>query len=114
MNERIGALYNYLSDKKCKDIAVYDISGEKLSYACIIILTCNDITANKSLASNIMQDFSLDSFPEGFNKGEWIIFDFDDIILHLFIPALREKYNLDKLWQTKKVNVNKQDKKAKK
>ena len=51
---------------------------------------------------------------EGYNKGEWILFDFDDVIVHSFIPSAREKYNLDKLWQNKKVNIAKQSKKSKK
>ena len=114
MSSRVETLYNYLAEKKCKDIAIYDITNEKLSYSYIVILSCNDVAANKNFASSIMQDFGLENFPEGYNKGEWIIFDFEDIILHLFIPAAREKYNLDKLWQTRKVDMSKQDKKTKK
>ena len=95
MSSRVETLYNYLAEKKCKDIAIYDITNEKLSYSYIVILSCNDVAANKNFASSIMQDFGLENFPEGYNKGEWIIFDFEDIILHLFIPAAREKYNLD-------------------
>ncbi len=114
MDEKISILYNYLSNKKCKDLAVYDLSGEKLSYGCVMVLSCSDVLNNKNLADEIIKDFSLDYFPEGYNKGEWIIFDFNDVILHLFIPITREKYNLDKLWQTKKIKLADEDKKNKK
>ncbi len=107
MNERIKSLYEYLLDKKCKDIAIYDVSHEKLAFNFVFIVTCADCNTNKSLANQIMTDFNLEFLPEGYNKGEWIIYDFDDIILHMFVPALREKYNLDKLWQTKKINLAK-------
>lgn len=114
MNEKIDILYNYLINKKCKDLAVYDLRGERLSYGCVMVLSCSDVFNNKNLANDIIKDFSIDYFPEGYNKGEWIIFDFDDVILHLFVPSVREKYNLDKLWQNKKVNIVCEDKKNKK
>ena len=50
-----------------------------------------------------MQDFDFDTFPEGYSKGEWIIFDFDKVVLNCFIPSVREKFNLEKLWQKEKV-----------
>ena len=62
-----------------------------------------------------MKEFSLTTFPEGYNRGEWIVFDLDDVIIHSFTCEKRAKYNLDKLWQNKKLIVdNKNSKKNKK
>ena len=36
---------------------------------------------------------------EGRAGGDWIVIDFVDIMVHLFMPGLREKYALEKLWQ---------------
>ncbi len=113
IEEKLLHLYDYLNERKYKDIALYDISSEKQGYNYIFITTCNDEMINKKTAKSIVEEFSLNEFPEGFNKGEWIVFDLDDIVIHCFTPSAREKYNLDKLWQTKKV-VLKQDKKSKK
>lgn len=111
MDNHIEEFYNYLVEKKCKDIAIFDLTneGEKTSF--VFVVTIANPLSNKKFATNLMQDFSLEYKPEGFNKGEWIIFDFEDCVLHSFIPTSREKYNLDKLWKSKKVQIKKQSKK---
>ena len=69
----------------------------------VFLVSVANALENKKLADQIMKDFSFDDVPEGYNKGEWIVFDFDDIIINSFIPSVREKYSLEKLWQKEKV-----------
>ncbi len=117
MEEKIESIINFLNGQKCKDICVYDLSKEKRLAKIVIILTSPNFLENKKLATDFLEFAGIDVQPEGFNKGEWIIFDLEDIVIHSFIPVAREKYNLDKLWQKnqiKNINVAKQGKKSKK
>ena len=104
--ENIKDIYNYFLEKKCKDIAVYDLRKEGQSFDYLITLTISNVVNNKKLAVQIMEDVGLERYPEGYNKGEWIVYDFDDIIIHSFIPTTRAKYNMDRLWQSKKIDEN--------
>ncbi len=103
MVEHLKELYDYLVEKKYKDVVVYNLSKEDLTFDYAIVATTSSVLNNKKIANIIMQDLGIEIYPEGYNKGEWIVFDFDKIILHLFVSASREKYNLDKLWQSKKM-----------
>ena len=35
---------------------------------------------------------------EGYNKGRWILVDFGDLILHVFLSEVRDYYDLERLW----------------
>lgn len=39
---------------------------------------------------------------DGMIKGEWIVIDYKDIIVHIFTKQARLKYNLEKLWKDSK------------
>jgi ribosome-associated protein len=44
---------------------------------------------------------------EGYERGEWILLDYFDFIVHVFMPATREFYGLEKLWgDAERVEVN--------
>lgn len=40
---------------------------------------------------------------EGELAGDWVVIDYGEIVIHLFIPELREKYAIEELWQTGKI-----------
>jgi ribosome-associated protein len=35
---------------------------------------------------------------EGQVQGDWILVDLGDVIVHIFRPQVRERYNLEKMW----------------
>ena len=35
---------------------------------------------------------------EGLPRGDWVLVDCGDVIVHLFKPEVREFYNLEKMW----------------
>jgi ribosome-associated protein len=39
---------------------------------------------------------------EGYEKAEWILADYGDFIVHVFSPAAREFYGLERLWRQAK------------
>jgi ribosome-associated protein len=39
------------------------------------------------------------TFVQGKRTGDWIVLDYTQIVVHLFIPSMRDKYQLERLWQ---------------
>ena len=97
-------LVGILQDNKIKNISVYNLSdaeGEKY----VILSTATKTLDSKKAADAIVQKYSYGDKIEGYFKGEWIVFDFDNLTLHIFLPKVREKYNLDKLYKPKKISL---------
>ncbi len=40
---------------------------------------------------------------EGIQQGDWVVIDYLEVVIHLFMPGLREKYRLEELWKQGKV-----------
>jgi len=40
---------------------------------------------------------------EGFDKAEWILMDFGDLLVHIFSESARSFYDLERLWRHAKV-----------
>ena len=40
---------------------------------------------------------------EGLQHGDWIVLDYFYILIHLFIPEMRQKYQLERLWPGKQI-----------
>lgn len=36
---------------------------------------------------------------EGMQQGDWVVIDFLEVVVHLFMPGVRSKYRLEELWQ---------------
>lgn len=40
---------------------------------------------------------------EGLQTGEWVLIDYSDIMVHIFMPGLRSMYRLEELWGKGKI-----------
>lgn len=36
---------------------------------------------------------------EGYDNADWILMDYGDIVVHIFTPATRSYYDLERLWR---------------
>lgn len=42
-------------------------------------------------------------YVEGLKEGDWVVIDYLEIVIHLFVPQMRDRYRLEELWQAGKI-----------
>ncbi len=98
----IKDLVKLLQDNKLKNVMVYNLS-EKDEEKYVVLATSAKISDSKKVADIVAERYGYTDKIEGYNKGEWIVFDFVGVTLHIFLAKTREKYNLDKLYKPRKI-----------
>ena len=97
-------LAKLLQDNKIKNVSVYNLSTQDMEKF-VVLSTSNKISDSKKVADIIAERYSYEGKIEGYFKGEWIVFDFPQVTLHIFLAKVRDKYNLDKLYKPKKIAI---------
>ncbi|MBN2082240.1 ribosome silencing factor [bacterium] len=91
-----------IEDKKGEDAVVLDISDQLDYIDYIIVCTGQTDLHTKAIADNIKLELSrYDIIPDGLNgyrHGDWILLDYGVLVVHVFLPALRDFYRLEELW----------------
>ncbi|MDD4815847.1 MAG: ribosome silencing factor [Clostridia bacterium] len=100
---------NELEKMGAKKIELLDVSKKTNQTKFLIFCNMADETLNKATSLQIQEfvkNLGLELLRvDGFIKGEWIIHDFAEVIVHIFTENSRTKYNLEKLWKDSKNSV---------
>ena len=91
-------------DHKAEDVIVLDVR-ELTSFTDYFIIMSGRSTRHvQGLAEIIEKEFSAKRISskhcEGLQEGLWVLLDFNDVIVHIFRPEVREFYQLEKMWLT--------------
>lgn len=96
-------IINALEDLKGRDIVSLDVRELSDVMDTLIIVSGTSNRHVKSLVDNVVEDAKEAGFRpmgvEGKEGGEWVLVDFGDTVVHAMLPATREFYDLERLWQ---------------
>lgn len=102
-NNRIETIVRAIDKNKGTDTIVLDIHD--VSDFADYFVICNGLnrTHTQALSEYVETDMKRDheeppQHIEGYSEGEWVLMDFGDIIVHIFMQEQRHYYNLEKLW----------------
>jgi ribosome-associated protein len=101
--ELLGEIARYASDKKAIELVELDLR-DVLGYTdWFLICTGNTERQTKAIHDGILEGCkrehaTLPRRVEGFSRGDWILMDYLDVVVHIFTPATREYYRLEQLW----------------
>lgn len=100
--ENAVALAEKAVDLKASDPVVLDVSATSDMFSHLVILTANSqrhaVTLGEALRLEAKGRGLHKLGMEGTDEGKWILLDLTDIVVHVFLPEVREYYNLEFLW----------------
>ena len=89
-------------DKKACDIKILDLS--KVSSVCDYFVICSadaDVQV-RAIADHVADELRKDGercwHREGYESLRWVLLDYVDVVVHVFIREVREFYGLEDLW----------------
>ena len=89
-------------DKKAVEIVVLDLTKASAFTDFFVICTGTNKRQVQAIADGVQEAVgALGAKPalaEGYERAEWILVDYFDFIVHVFTPATREFYSLERLW----------------
>ena len=94
--------FDALEDKKGVNIKVIDISNISILADYFIIAGGTNENQVKALADNVEEELAkVDVMPkqiEGYNNANWILMDYQDVIIHIFNEQDRLFFDLERIW----------------
>ena len=91
-----------LHDRKAQDVTVLDLRGVTSTTDFFLIATGRSDTHVTAVADHMVDELRGEGVRpagvEGMRSGRWVLVDYVDFVVHVFHPAAREFYQLERLW----------------
>ena len=93
---------NAALEKKAKDLVILSVKEISAFADYFIICSGSSDRQVRAIAAAIQENLkTADILPlgiEGEAAGQWVLMDYDDVIIHIFLDPVRAFYDLERLW----------------
>ena len=109
-NQLLQAIVEGAQEKKGKQITHVDLTGlEDVATEHFLICQGTSTMQVSAIADSIREYVLLHTGIkpynyDGYRNSQWIVIDYGNIFVHVFLPEFREHYNLEQLWNDAKIN----------
>lgn len=97
-------------DKQAERITILDISNFSTLCDCFVICSGTSSPQVRAIYDDVIKSSRKSGLRvkhfQGDSSCRWMLIDFSDVILHIFLDEAREFYNLEYLWRNaEKINL---------
>ena len=97
------AIANAADDRKAEDISILQVGDASYLADYFVIATGFTNVQVRAIARSIESTLETDCGRsplriEGAEEGKWVIYDYGEVIAHIFQPREREYYDLEAFW----------------
>ena len=100
--EQARKIVHVMDSKKAMDIRLIKIEGISSLGDYLVVASASNTTQVKAIADAVEDEMTqLGLEPnrgEGRPSAQWILMDYYDVMVHVFLDEARSFYNLERLW----------------
>ena len=89
-------------DRKARDLVVLDLREISSATDFFVLATGTSDIHVRGIAEHIIEELKKEAVRpdhvEGLRGGRWVLIDYIDFVVHVFHPAARDFYQLERLW----------------
>ncbi len=89
-------------DRKAYDLVVLEVGRQSSIADYFVICSGRSDTQVQAIAEAIEQEVGREGAKpislEGMQRGQWVLMDYGDVVVHIFYVPVREFYDLERLW----------------
>lgn len=101
-SEKAPAMQEWLNEHKARDLSSFTLPEGNPLADIVLICTASSARHARSLADGLTEMCKQQKFEilrtEGYQEGQWVLVDLNDVIVHIFQEPVREMYRLEALW----------------
>lgn len=98
----LAVLAEAVLERNADDPVLLDLRGISDATDFFLVATGDSDVHTKAIAENVRRHMEDAGFSpggvEGENKGRWILLDYFNVVVHIFLPRVRDFYQLERLW----------------
>ena len=93
-----------IQGKKGERIAIINLSGLEMASSAGFIVCQGRSTSNVSAIADSVREYVQEHSGrkpynyEGYRNSQWIVIDYGEVMVHIFLPDTRATYNIEELW----------------
>lgn len=102
--DTVKQICSILEDRKGEDIRVLDVRGRSVLTDYFVLVTAANAPHIKALAREVDKQMKAEGEGKarrrcGNPDSGWMVLDFSDVVVHVFLADMRKYYGLEELWK---------------
>ena len=102
----VDSIVKGIQEKKGQDITVIDLKGIDGAIAqYFVVCQGNTPTQVEAITDSIAETTRIEQQEKPvrvLELAQWVAMDYTDVMVHIFVPDMRNYYNIESLWQDAK------------
>jgi ribosome-associated protein len=106
MTPQLRQAVQAVRDHKALDLNILDLKGICSFTDYFVICTGTSTRHTQAVCDAVVEELKKSGIKpthvEGYNRAEWILVDYLNFVVHIFLESARHFYDLERLWKTAK------------